>query len=86
MTDTIPLSPSLALERFLDTMSGDTAYDIGPNLTCPEVEAVADLFLANDRADDAKAWIEAHAEVDDCGDMHCQCDDDECIAERAEQT
>lgn len=79
----IPLSPALSIEQFKETW-GDLhlAGDIASKLTCIEVEALADVFRTFGAAESAEAWISAHAEGDECGDMHCRCDNPECIAER----
>lgn len=76
-----------ALEHFLNTWGSGSwlAGDIGTSLTCIEVEALADLYRVNDREEEAKGWIRSHAEGDDCGDMHCTCDDPECIEERSKR-
>ncbi|AVJ50824.1 hypothetical protein SEA_KALNOKY_83 [Mycobacterium phage Kalnoky] len=61
---------------------GYLASDLGEKLTCTEVEALASLLLSLGAGEAAARWIEYHAEGDDCGDMHCRCDDEECKAER----
>lgn len=61
---------------------GYLAGDIAEKLTCIEVEALASLFLSYGQPDAAERWIRYHADGDGCDDMHCRCDDPECIAER----
>ncbi len=84
MTERILLAPALALDNFFAAIGSDTLGDIATSLTCSEAEAVADLFASFGYGNTAEAFIESHAEGDDCGDMHCQCDDPECIEEREE--
>ncbi|AXH46817.1 hypothetical protein SEA_ACOLYTE_74 [Mycobacterium phage Acolyte] len=82
----IPLSPQLASEIFKEKW-GDTHLlgDIAGKLTCPEFEALADMLLAvGVDPDTVEEFEDLHAESDECGDMHCQCDDPECIEEREE--
>ena len=79
----IPLSIPFAWERFADSWNdGLLAQNLGQSLTCSEVNALADMFLAHDMREAADLWLEAHAVGDDCGDQHCTCDNAECIAER----
>ena len=56
--------------RFAD---GELADSIGTQLTCTEVEVLADCLrvVGYDRA--AQVWIDCHSEQDDCGDEHCRC-------------
>lgn len=61
---------------------GHLAADLATKLTCIEVEALASMLLSLGQPEAADKWIEFHAEGDDCDDMHCRCDDPECIAER----
>ncbi|EKF22970.1 putative gp79 [Mycolicibacterium hassiacum DSM 44199] len=79
------LSPQLALAQFKEVWSdGYLLSDIATHLTCTEFEAMADLLLAIGVSEETVAGFEeAHAEGDDCGDMHCCCDDPECIEERS---
>ncbi|ASR77181.1 hypothetical protein KIV66_gp74 [Mycobacterium phage MyraDee] len=77
--------PDDPLATFLEVWGdGYLAGDIGSNLTCIEAEAIASLFLSLGQANAAEAWIDGHSEGDDCGDMHCRCDDADCIAERGQ--
>ncbi|AFV51210.1 hypothetical protein ST20ES_81 [Mycobacterium phage 20ES] len=80
----IGLSLPSALHQFKEVWGdGYLIGDIGPNLTCMEMEALADMLqAAGVPADRVEEMIDAHAEGDDCGDMHCKCDDPECIEER----
>lgn len=55
--------------------AGDLAGDVATLLTCTEVEVLACLLHAYGHAEAATAWIEAHAEGDDCGDDHCRCEE-----------
>ncbi|AGK86107.1 hypothetical protein Chy5_0072 [Mycobacterium phage Chy5] len=80
----IPLSPQLALDQFKSVWGdGYAVCDIATSLTCTEFEALADLLLAigvDPRT--VESFESSHAEGDDCGDMHCRCDDPGCIEER----
>ncbi|AHJ86691.1 hypothetical protein CRB1_80 [Mycobacterium phage CRB1] len=80
----IPLSPELAITAFKEVWSdGMLLSDISGKLTCTEFEVMADLMLSlGFNPETVEAFEECHADQDDCGDMHCKCDDPECIAER----
>ncbi|QGJ90974.1 hypothetical protein SEA_BIANCATRI92_76 [Mycobacterium phage BiancaTri92] len=80
----IPLAPALAFEQFREVWSdGMLLGDIAGKLTCTEFEAMADMMLAVGFEPRTVAMFEeCHAEDDECGDMHCRCDDPECIEER----
>lgn len=72
-----------AIDNFLEAWGGGyLASDVGDKLSCIEVEALAALLRALGDPGAAEEWIEYHAEGDDCGDLHCRCDDEECIEER----
>lgn len=80
----IPLSPSLASARFKEVWGdGYLLGDIATTLMCTEFEALADMLLAvgvdPQTVEDFEGY---HAAGDDCGDLHCRCDDADCIAER----
>lgn len=75
-----PLAPGegviKAAMNAADVLSdSEIADEVGTALTCTEVEALAELFRATGHEDAAQAWIECHAEGDDCGDSHCRCED-----------
>lgn len=76
-TDPIPLSPQLAIDEFIAIWGrSQPMQDIAASLTCNEVEALADLFYAfNHNAQEYHSIIESHAYNDDCGDMHCRCEE-----------
>lgn len=59
-----------AAERVGETWDEYAALDLGPKMTCAEVEALAALFEAIGQSELASALIEGHAEEDDEGDMH----------------
>lgn len=59
-----------AMEHLVNTWDRDTAYDIGPHLTCHEVEPLADVFRAYDATGLADALMRGHADEDDEGDLH----------------
>ncbi|QFG10445.1 hypothetical protein KIV65_gp22 [Mycobacterium phage Anthony] len=71
------------LMEFAEVWSdGDLANNLADKLTCNEAEAIASLFLSIGKVEAADAWMKSHELGDDCGDMHCICDDEECIKER----
>ena len=49
---------------------GDFAGDVGPRMSCTEVEALAGMLRAVGAAAAAATWIEAHAVEDEDGDAH----------------
>ncbi len=72
------------VESFINAFAtGYLAGDIGEKLCCSEVEALAALLRDLGYAPAADQWIKAHAGGDDCGDMHCRCED--CTAKREAQ-
>lgn len=73
-----------AFDVFTDVWNSDTIGDIATSLTCIEFDALIDLVVAGGMGPEtAKMLTEMHGEGDDCGDSHCLCDDEECIAERS---
>ena len=70
MTTTID-SPAAATfaEVFGD---GLLAFEVGPRMTCTEVEALAGMLRAVGADTAADHWIEGHAADDDEGDAHFQ--------------
>lgn len=80
----IPLSWSLASEQFKEVW-GDSFIlgEFADKLTCSEFEAMADMLLAvGVDPEMVEEFEDLHAQSDECGDMHCQCDNPECIEER----
>lgn len=74
-----------AAERFKAVWGdGYLAEDLASKLTCTELESLTRLFRAIGGEVAAETWTESHAEHDECSDMHCRCDDEDCIAERTE--
>lgn len=62
---------SNAVIAFTDVFEeADLARDIGPRLTCGEVEALSEMLRAVGATAAADYWIEAHATADDEGDQH----------------
>ena len=59
-----------ASEHFADVWNYYLADDLGPKLTCIEVEALVAIFRAEDRLDLVDAWVTGHARSDDEGDDH----------------
>lgn len=59
-----------AVANLVTVWDGDTAYDLGPHLTCSETEALAELFRAAGEDDLAEALMEGHSTADDEGDAH----------------
>lgn len=74
MTDTTTTAPASLEEAVADLVhcfTDASVWDgIAPNLTCGEVEALADVFRAAGHDDLADEWIKAHAVSDDEGDQH----------------
>jgi hypothetical protein len=63
---------SNAVVAFVDVFEeADLARDIGPRLTCGEVEALSNLLRAVGATTAADYWIEVHADTDNEGDRHC---------------
>lgn len=59
------------VERFVEVFAaGDVADDVGPFLSCVEVEALAGLFRAIGETAAAERWIRSHATADEEGDQH----------------
>ena len=50
--------------------AGDFAGDVGPRMTCTEVDALAGMLRAVGADAAAETWIEAHAVEDEDGDAH----------------
>lgn len=72
-----------ALRNFVEVWGdGLLACHVGESLSCIEVEALSRLLAAAGDPESGKTWIEQHGYGDDCDDSHCQCDDEDCIAER----
>lgn len=57
-----------AAVKVADMFHGYTSYDIATALTCPEADALAELFEACGL--DSGDFLDAHAEGDDGGDAH----------------
>lgn len=76
------LSKDLALQQFFDVWLNDrcTLGDIAGNLTCSEMEALADLLAAHGHHDAADDMRTCHVEHDDQGDL-----DHNTIEERADE-
>lgn len=62
--------PDALAHDFADSFNEHLAFDIATQLTCSEVEVLADLLTALECPGLATAWIDAHAEQDDPGDLH----------------
>ncbi|WP_104081087.1 hypothetical protein [Cryobacterium sp. Y11] len=52
--------------------AGDFAGDVGPRMSCTEVDALAGMLRAVGADTAAATWIDAHAAADDEGDSHFQ--------------
>jgi len=62
---------SAALEWFCERWSDEMlAFDLGPKITCVELEALAELLETEGHPEAAQLWRRAHGEGDDEGDMH----------------
>lgn len=65
-----PAAAVVAVERFAALFAArDVAHDVGPSLTCDEADALASVLDVVDRGA-ARAFIEAHGDADDVGDLH----------------
>lgn len=51
---------------------GLLAFQVGPRMTCTEVDALAGMLRAVGADAAAATWIEGHAAEDDEGDAHFQ--------------
>ena len=52
--------------------AADFAGDVGPRMSCTEVDALAGMLLAVGADAAADTWVSAHAEDDQEGDSHHQ--------------
>ncbi|TFD11527.1 hypothetical protein E3T26_12670 [Cryobacterium sp. TMT1-21] len=60
-----------AATRFVDVFAAaDFAGDVGPRMSCTEVDALAGLLRASGADTAADTWVSAHAEEDQEGDSH----------------
>ncbi|MGW0682892.1 hypothetical protein ACWD2L_05960 [Streptomyces sp. NPDC002754] len=59
-----------AVSAFVGTFDAWTLNDIGPHLTCTEVEVMAEVFRVSGYESSADTLIEGHAREDDEGDEH----------------
>ena len=65
------MTQAAAIAEFLLVWGDDMlAHHLAEKLTCHEAEALAELFRAFGREDEADMWISAHAEGDDIDDDH----------------
>jgi hypothetical protein len=69
--------PDDVVKTFIDTFGAYTACDVGPALTCTEVDALYDLLTAMDSPDLAEMWVDGHAEGDEPDDLHYRPDTDD---------
>ena len=62
-----------AAARFVDVFAAaDVAGDVGPRMSCTEVDALAGMLRAVGANTAADTWVSAHAEQDQEGDSHHQ--------------
>ena len=62
-----------AAARFVDVFAAaDFAGDVGPRMSCTEVDALAGMLRAVGADTAADTWVSAHAEEDQEGDSHHQ--------------
>ncbi|TFC87181.1 hypothetical protein E3T24_05580 [Cryobacterium sp. TmT2-59] len=62
-----------AAVRFVDVFAAaDFAGDVGPRMSCTEVDALAGMLRAVGADTAADTWVSAHAEEDQEGDSHHQ--------------
>ena len=66
-------SDTAAAARFVDVFGADDfAGDVGPRMSCTEVDALAGMLRAVGADTAADTWVSAHAEEDQEGDSHHQ--------------
>ncbi len=68
------LARSVATDRLMSVLDDMAPFDMGPALTCTEVDALADFMRASDPhggSEMAALLLDAHARDDDEGDQHC---------------
>ena len=62
-----------AAARFVDVFAAaDFAGDVGPRMSCTEVDALAEMLRTVGAVTAADTWVSAHAEEDQEGDSHHQ--------------
>ncbi|TFC77456.1 hypothetical protein E3T23_13180 [Cryobacterium cheniae] len=62
-----------AATRFVDVFAAaDFAGDVGPRMSCTEVDALAGMLRAVGADTAADTWVSGHAEEDQEGDSHHQ--------------
>ena len=62
-----------AAARFIGVFAdADFAGDVGPRMSCTEVDALAGMLRAVGADTAADTWVSAHAEEDQEGDSHHQ--------------
>lgn len=65
------VTDTAAVTRFTGVFAATyLAHDLGPELGCVEVDALAGMLRALGEVETAEMWIEAHAKGDDEGDLH----------------
>lgn len=73
MTTTTTTIDTSAAAIFTEVFAaGDFAGDVGPRMTCTEVEALAGMLRAVGADAAAATWIDAHAVEDEDGEAHCE--------------
>jgi hypothetical protein len=66
-------STAAAAARFVDVFAAaDFAGDVGPRMSCTEVDALAGMLRALGADTAANTWVTAHAAEDQEGDAHHQ--------------
>jgi len=79
MTEDRTVAQLLAIAEAVDAWAGmdwHVAYDVGPQLTCSEADALARIFKAAGHSTWAESWIAGHAEGDqECGEQSDQCEE-----------
>ena len=62
-----------AAARFIEVFAAaDFAGDVGPRMSCTEVDALAGILRTVGADTAADTWVSAHAEEDQEGDSHHQ--------------
>ena len=68
-----PTSDPAAAVRVIEVFAAaDFAGDVGPRMSCTEVDALAGMLRTVGADTAADTWVSAHAEEDQEGDSHHQ--------------
>lgn len=72
MTTTLLAVESLAqaVDVLAQTFDSYVAYDVGPRLTCSELDSLATVFAVAGHTHVAETWVMAHGAEDEVEDRH----------------